>query len=266
MDRAVFAAQFVAACAAARGIAALYLVEPLPAAQRFRVRLNESYDGHPLVGDQIVYPEDSAFARALALHDVGLDEVVAELWRDGRVPEWIELSVSGASASTTRLDVRCCGRFSALLPRHDGRPAFHLRSPHLPHPHAPGARFSVHTRSECWSAAELAHAARHADRVWLLELVGPAFGDAELAALPPFPALANLVLRHTRVQGPGLAGLDRAPALRTLRVHLAPHARFDRASLPRLPRLRVDLLPDPKARPTPAPGLWRQLRRIFTRE
>lgn len=261
MDRDVFAAQFEAACASTLEIAAIFLSDPLPAALRFRVRLNSSYDGHPLVDDQVLYPEDSAFERALALHDVDRGVVLSELWRDGRVPEWIALQVSGATEQTTRLDVTCCGRFSATLPRQQGRPAFHLRSPDFPRPYVEGTRFSVHRHPECWTAAELAHAASHADLVWELELVGPAFGDVELAALPAFPALRGLVLRHTRVQGPGLAGLAHAPTLRTLQIHLAPPARVDLTRLP--PRPRLDFV---KVHGMPPVGLLRRIWRKFRGE
>lgn len=78
MDRDTFTARFQTASAVARAWAQEFVREPLADAPRYRVRLNSSYDGNPLVLDEVVYPEDGAFARALALHDVGADEVVAE--------------------------------------------------------------------------------------------------------------------------------------------------------------------------------------------
>jgi hypothetical protein len=57
----------------------------------YRVRLHSSYDGNPRVGDEVVYPEDGAYDKADAGNDCGEEEVVEVLWREGRVPEWINV-------------------------------------------------------------------------------------------------------------------------------------------------------------------------------
>jgi hypothetical protein len=243
MDRDTFTARFHRASAQARDFARGFVVEPLPDALRFRVRLNSSYDGNPLVGDEVVYPEDGGFERALALHDVGADEVLAVLWRDGRVPEWVNLGVIGELGAATLIEVLACGRFSALKDHlyheHEGYAPFHVVGPSLPVEYEEGDRFSIHDRSECWTQIELDHVAGDADRVWSLKLLGPAFGDDGLAALPGFPCLEILELRHAPLAGPGLAGLVRLPRLRVLQIHLAAADRLDLAALPSLPALEV---------------------------
>jgi len=241
MDRDTFTARFHTASAAARDYAQEFVHEPLPEPLRYRLRLNSSYDENPRVGDEVVYPEDSAFARAAGLHDVGADEVLAELWRGGRVPEWINLTVIGERGASTLIEVRACGRFSGLASQlyhaEEGDSPFHVVSPTLPSGYRQGERFSVYDRSECWTRAELEQVARHADRVWMLQLYGDAFGDEGLAALPEFPRLEVLEVRHAPLTGPGLAGLARAPALRVLRVHPADTQRLELAALPSLAAL-----------------------------
>lgn len=41
------------------------------------------------------------------------DAVVSLLWRDHRVPEWIDISVWEADMHLTHFDLMCCGRFTA---------------------------------------------------------------------------------------------------------------------------------------------------------
>lgn len=245
MDRPTFAARLHAAAAAARDFARKFVCESLPDPLRFRVRLNSSYDGNPLVGDEVVYPDDGGFDRAFALHDIDADTVVDTLWRDGRVPEWINLSVIGERGAATLIEVLACGRYSAL-PEYlyhetEGYPPFHVLSPTLPPDHEDGGRdrFSVHRHAECWTADELAHVAAHADRVESLTLIGPACTDERLAALPEFPRLARLDLRESTLTGPGLAGLARLPRLRSLQVGRAAAERLDLVHLPPAPHLEV---------------------------
>lgn len=246
----MFMARFQAASATALAWAQEFVHEPLPAAPRYRVRLNSSYDGNPRVEDEVVYPEDDAFARALALHDVSADEVVTELWREGRVPEWINLTVIGERDGSTLIEVLACGRFSAraelLYHAEEGYSPFHVLSPALPFGHVQGDRFSVFDRCECWTRAELEHVARHAERVGMLRLVGPAFTDEALAGLPAFPRLDFLEVMHAPLTGPGLAGLAGAPVLQGLRILAEGTERLDLAALPSLPalsRLQLEGLP-----------------------
>lgn len=243
MDRILFARRLREASVYARDFAREFIREALPDRLRFRVRLNSSYDGNPRVGDEAVYPEDSAFQTAMMLHDVSEDDVVATLWRDGHVPEWVNLSVIGETGTATLMDVVCCGRFTAddnlLYHTHEGRPPFHVLGPTLPINYADGDRFSIYNRAECWTPADYERAVKHSKDVWSLELVGPAFAHASLASIHPFPGLEILELKQTPIEGAGLSGLARLPRLRVLRVHFAPVSRIDFSEVPSLPALRM---------------------------
>lgn len=196
----------------------------------FRLRLNSSYDGNPLVGDEVVFPADSAFERAEALATCDEQQVVAELWRDGRVPEWIDVAVMGETGTATLLQLLCCGRFTAqddlLYHVREGRPPFHVTGPALPVDHEDGRKFSIYDRSECWSLRELDHLRAHAQEVWSLELVGRAFDDAALGALPDLARMELLELEASSIGGGGLLHLVRFPKLRVLRIGLGRNEAF----------------------------------------
>jgi hypothetical protein len=72
------------------------------------------------------------------------------LWRDGHVPQWINVAVLTETGTETIVELLCCGRFTAdetrLYPVDEGRPPFHVLSPMLP-PSYDGGRFSIHHRA-----------------------------------------------------------------------------------------------------------------------
>jgi hypothetical protein len=115
----------------------------------FRVLLNQSVDDiAPLRAPEVVFPQDSrpARGRARALRACGAPTVVEELWRDGRVPEWVDLGVADVRRGSTVIEMLCCGRFtddeSLLYHRAEGWPPFHVTSPVLPPDHV-GGRFTL---------------------------------------------------------------------------------------------------------------------------
>ncbi|MEV0713995.1 hypothetical protein [Asanoa sp. NPDC050611] len=148
MDRDVFAARFIAAAERARDFASGMVSETLPEAMTFRLLLNQSNDDiQPLRPGEVVFPRDRRRRRARALLSADARTVVDELWRDGRVPEWVDLAVADVRPTSTVLETLCCGRFTddeSLLYHHaEGRPPFHVTSPVLP-PGYDGGRFSLH--------------------------------------------------------------------------------------------------------------------------
>jgi hypothetical protein len=159
MDRELFARRLHDAAAAARDFARRYVEETLPDELRFRVRLNSSYDGNPLVKDEVVFPHDSGYEKANELKDCSEQQVLDLLWRDRCVPEWIDLSVIGQTGAATLIEVLSCGRFTAdeglLYHAHEGRPPFHVVGPALPPEWKEDERFSIHERSGCWTWPEL---------------------------------------------------------------------------------------------------------------
>ncbi|WP_432969106.1 hypothetical protein [Dactylosporangium sp. CA-233914] len=229
MDRDVFAARFAASAEAALGFGREIVAEELPVALAFRVRLNQSYDGHPPQPGEMRYPDDSARHRAAELSMCDAQTVVAELWRDGRVPEWINLAVVGETGTATVIEVVCCGRFTdddtRLYHAQEGAPPFHVLGPVLP-PGFDGTRFSIHRRAECWSPSEATHLATVADKVWSFDLRTDVFDEHLLAALPDLPNLEIFEHRACALAGNVISAFTRFPKLRVLRLNLSDPEHF----------------------------------------
>ena len=119
----------------ARDWAQIHVVNSLPSFCSFLVYPNQSYDGNQLKGDEELFPSDSLpFPRFIG--PLSFEEAFQFLWRNGKVPEWIDVSVQACDADFSYVQLRCCGRFTALeeLQYHkaEGYPPFHVQSPSLP--------------------------------------------------------------------------------------------------------------------------------------
>ena len=112
MDRTVFAARFSEAAEQSRAFAQTLVSEPLPGDVVVRVRLNRSYPGARLRPGEVTYPGDGGWEQDFALRRCGLGTAVSVLWRDGRVPEWVNLTVIDRDESVTVVEAVCCGRFT----------------------------------------------------------------------------------------------------------------------------------------------------------
>jgi hypothetical protein len=130
----MFVEHFHAAAAAALSFAQQFVLENLSDKLTFRVQLNQSYDVN-LRSDQKVYPEDSVPQRGHELHRCGEEEAIQALWRDGTVPEWVDIAVVGQTATGSIVELRCCGRFtgdeSRLYHQRAGIPPFSVHGPTL---------------------------------------------------------------------------------------------------------------------------------------
>jgi hypothetical protein len=243
MDRTIFAERLRAASVAARDFARSYILEPLPDEMLFRVRLNQSYDKNPLHTDERLYSEDSALNFTDKLTRCTEAEVVDLLLRDGRVPEWADVAVAAETGSHTIMRLLCCGRFTdnehLLYHAKEGWPPFHAVSPALPLEYQNGQRFSIYSRSEVLSLNDVEMLKPHRDRVWFLELRGPACDDLTLSGLPQFPEMQVLDLAYTATTGSGLSALDRQPKLRVLKVFVLQTQPLDIERLPPLPLLNT---------------------------
>jgi hypothetical protein len=235
VEREQFARRLDEAATTARDFARKYIEEPLPDPMLFRVRLNSSYDANPRVHDEVVFPEEGAFGRAADLQTCNQQQVVDELWRDGRVPEWIDVAVIGETGTATLLQLVCCGRFTAtdeiLYHAREGRPPFHVTGPVLPVGYNDGQKFSIYDRSECWSDADVDHLRVHAHKVWSLDLVGRVFDDEALDKLPDLSRMELLELKASSIAGRALGSFGRFPKLRVLRIGL------DRSETFQIPKL-----------------------------
>lgn len=85
------------------------VVNVLPEQFLYLVRPNQSYDGNQLHLDEVVYPHGTPEKERL--RDEA--EVVEYLWRDGKVPEWINIITKRVTPEYTIFLLECCGRFSA---------------------------------------------------------------------------------------------------------------------------------------------------------
>jgi len=112
MNREVFLDHLLRASELGRELAARFVRDALPNAYAFWVLLNCSYDRKPVVGDKVVFPDDVQ-KHGERVGPLTADAVVSLLWRDHRVPEWIDISVWKADQHVTFFELLCCGRFSA---------------------------------------------------------------------------------------------------------------------------------------------------------
>lgn len=129
-----FATLLDASTADAIAFARSMVLDQLPDSFAYRVFPNQSCDGH-LEPDEVVYPDDSLDD----LHDyieMGRDDCIRYLYRDGRVPEWIDISVGAVDYDFTYIYLRCCGRFTAnderLYYKRFDRGPFGIKSPAIP--------------------------------------------------------------------------------------------------------------------------------------
>ncbi|WP_433243532.1 hypothetical protein [Actinomadura nitritigenes] len=250
MDREVFAERFDASTRAAWRFAQSLVSEELPEPLVFRVRLNQSYDGHPPKPGELRFPEDGSRRRAAELKRCDADTVVAELWRDGHVPEWVNIAVVGETGAATVVEAVCCGRFtsddSRLYHSEEGAPPFHVLGPVLP-PRHDGTPFSIHRHFECWDTSDLGHLAAVADKVWSLSLATGEFDDDLLSALPDLPYVEIFEHQACAIGAEAMSAFLRFPRLRVLRLHLGEaspfHAGAGRGRLGALTDLTVSGLP-----------------------
>jgi hypothetical protein len=174
MDRSTFETHLRSAAQQAVTFARQHVLQPLPDALEFLVYPNLSYDGNPRVGDEATFPDES-LAEGECHGPWTVEQVVNFLWRDGKVPEWIDVAVQSEHDDRTVLGLSCCGRFTAqeeLLYHRvpDGIPPFSVKSPNVP----PGwetieasGKFDLH-----WRASRTNRANRSTPTRRLLAMLG----------------------------------------------------------------------------------------------
>jgi hypothetical protein len=256
VTRDTFAERLHEATIKAHEIAGQYIEEHLPDRFRYRVLLNSSYDGNPRCGDEVVFPEDGTPEKAAATADMSFEEVVDLLWRDGRIPEWINIQAVDVSDVETIIGLDACGRFTAmdeLLYHHrQGCPPFEIHGPAYPPSQAvevigrltgsipassPIQKISIHHDPVCRTKRDLLRLNYFPDKVESLEVHGPGITEEMLDCIPALPGLRILKLEGFSVRGRGLAALGRHPALGCLSVRFGLDACCDLSALPVLPHL-----------------------------
>lgn len=189
----------------------------------FRVRVNQSYDHSDPRPGEVRFPEDSARDRAMALSRCDADTAIAELWRDGRVPEWVNVAVVDETGMATVIEIVCCGRFTddedRLYNAAEGVPPFHVLGPMLPASHD-GTPFGIHHRVECWDRSDADRLTGVAAAVCSLTLTTDEFDNDALSALPDLPNVEIFEHRACTLGADAMAAFFRCPRLRVLRLLL----------------------------------------------
>ncbi len=135
MDRDEFRRLLARCTAECLTLSRQYLLDDLPDDVFYWLYPNQSHDKLPLDDDVVVHPNDT-LATPEAHHELALDGAVDFLWRNGRIPEWVDIMVSDISDNRTCVELLCCGRFTASRHRwrysKAGRGPFGVKGPYLP--------------------------------------------------------------------------------------------------------------------------------------
>lgn len=83
----------------------------IPDRVQYRVFANQSYDKRPDGRILTDFPEDSLPDSGFRMFS-GPELAVSFLWRDGRVPQWINVQIEEATDAITTVDLVCCGRYT----------------------------------------------------------------------------------------------------------------------------------------------------------
>ncbi|UJR82777.1 hypothetical protein [Sandaracinus amylolyticus] len=230
MDRDRFARHLETALTRARDFARTMVVEDLPDPIRVRLFL-EVHGVMEREDDWITFAQDVGRAP----RELAIDEAIHELWRDGRVPQWIDVAAASDRDGTTIVAALACPRFVAdearLYHTWGDIPPFHVTSPPLPPRHVGGERFSVHRHSECVIDADVEHLARVADRVVFLTLHAETARSRTLPRLPTLPRVRHIEARGIEVLS-SIASLGRHRSLAFLDLHVGGDAALDTRALP----------------------------------
>jgi hypothetical protein len=110
-----------------------YITNRVSSTISYDIEFNSNHDSD--VGSEFsLYPENDGRIEV----DIDASKVVELLCREGKVPAWIDISIVKSSASKTRMNLMCAGRFTDLLQDmyyvKKGTHPFGIKSPDLlPH-------------------------------------------------------------------------------------------------------------------------------------
>ncbi len=126
-----FEKNLVLAVSRALEFARTLVVNELPDEVCHMVLLNASYDAYPLGEDEKVFDEINVKRKF-----TDTNAVAELLWRDGMVPEWVNVSVVSEAEGFTNIELVCCGRFTNNLQNiyhaKEGIAPFHVLGPPIP--------------------------------------------------------------------------------------------------------------------------------------
>ncbi len=135
MDKSTFIEHFETASQKAISLAQEFVVQSLPQKSKYLLFPCQSFDENPLKDDEQIYPEEELPENEY-LGPYDIEQAISFLWREKKIPEWVDASVHSEDAEFTYLQLLCCGRFTALEKNfyhlEEGYPTFHVTSPPLP--------------------------------------------------------------------------------------------------------------------------------------
>ena len=112
-----------------------YVVNPLPEEVQYLLYPNRSGGLARLNEDEEIFPEES-LAKGTKPDPATASQVIEKLWRNGKVPGWINVTVESYDDKYSYLRLDCCGRFTEnqnlIYHVEEGTPPFHCLSPPLP--------------------------------------------------------------------------------------------------------------------------------------
>ncbi len=262
MEKETFREHLVDATIEAHQFASEFIEEYLPTSFCYRIRSSRTIAGTPSLSGELASRDDSARERAKSPQNLHLDDVVGILWRNGKVPIWINIAAFDETGSETLIELTCSGDFTSDDARlyHTQFPPFEIHSPTYPasmgiesnrrlNQSSDGPinrrRFSIHHSAECWSEDDIERISCHAEKVISLTLRGFEINDETLEATPDFPNLDKLELLDLPIYGNGFACLTKQPKIRCLYVRFGTtQCTFDKLpTLPGLEDLRIENLP-----------------------
>lgn len=145
MEKPILTRQLERATEIAVGFARRYCRQRLLGPAVYLVLPNQSYDENRS-SDEVVFPDDAgAVPDATPWPSV---RVVDWMWRDGRVPVWVDVSVFDERHDAVVMQLLCAGGWSAnperLYYELDGnRSPFGIKSPPLPRSWQEGDKFDI---------------------------------------------------------------------------------------------------------------------------
>ncbi|MEL7242261.1 MAG: hypothetical protein AAGM40_07930 [Cyanobacteria bacterium J06573_2] len=128
-----FEKSLIQAANRAREFTQKYVTNNLPTKIKFKVYLNCSSDHGSMREGELRITEDWE----IEIYEFETpQEVVNLIWMEGKIPEWINVTVESENGESTTIALICCGRFSSN-PRHiyhilQGLPPFQVVRPALP--------------------------------------------------------------------------------------------------------------------------------------
>jgi len=106
------------------------VINKLPATYKFIIKTNCSYDKNDLERDEEIFPDDKIHEKS-SINPASESTVIDYLWRNGKVPQWINVHISNCDCDFSYVTLECCGRYSAFLNHKDG--PFRALGPSIPY-------------------------------------------------------------------------------------------------------------------------------------